>query len=78
MKPLLHFGSAGRNGGGRTVADDSAGGWRILSGVECGACSSRGGDTLCLDTGRPVQLRTRSAGGQPAINGRVETAQAEE
>jgi hypothetical protein len=51
---------------------------RILSGMECGTSGFRGGDTLGMGAGSDLRLRTRSAGGQPAIDGRVETAQAEE
>jgi hypothetical protein len=34
------------------------------------------GTTLGLDTGRHLQFRTRSAGGQPALNGGIEASQA--
>src|SRR6202040_598497 len=75
MEPLLHSGSGGGNAGGGTVAYDAAAHYRILSGIECGSSGFRGGDTLSMGAGSHLRLRTRSAGGQPAINGRVETAQ---
>src|SRR5690349_24760664 len=75
MEPLLHSGSGGGNAGGRTVAYDAGGHCRILSGIEWGSSGFRSGDTLSLGAGSHLRLGTRSAGGQPAINGRVETAQ---
>src|SRR4030088_1872333 len=64
--------------GGGTVAYDAGGHCRILSGIACGSSGFGGGDTLSMGAASHLRLRTRSAGGQPAINGRVETAQTEE
>src|SRR6266852_1218762 len=67
MEPLLHSGSGGGNAGGGTVAYDAAAHCRILSGIECGASGFRGGDALSMGAGSHLRLRTRSAGGQPAV-----------
>jgi hypothetical protein len=42
------------------------------------ASGFRGGDTLGMGAGSHPRLRTRSAGGQPAVNGRIEASQAQE
>ena len=50
----------------------------FFAGIECGAGSGGSGDALRLGAGSNLRLRARSAGGQPAVNGRVEASQAEE
>jgi len=72
------LGLEGGNAGGGTAAYDAAAHCRILSGIECSASGFRGGDTLCMGAGNHLQLRTRSAGGQPPLNGRIEASQAQE
>ena len=46
----------------------------LLPGVECGAGGGGGGDTLGMSAGSPPRLRARGAGGQPAVNGRIEAS----
>jgi len=50
---------------------------RIFPGIKCGAGGGGGGDTLGLGSGSRPQLRARGAGGESAVNGGIEAAQAE-
>ena len=59
----------------RTTEEDLA---SFFQGVECGACGGGGGDTLGMGAGSHLRLRARSAGGQPAVDGRIEASQAQE
>ena len=51
---------------------------RVFPGHNAGAGSDRSGDTFGLGAGNHRRLWTRGAGGEPAADGGVETAQAQE
>jgi hypothetical protein len=53
----------------RTTQEDLA---TFFQGLNGGACGGGGGDTFGMGAGSHQRLRARSAGGQPAVNGRIE------
>src|SRR6266478_8395398 len=62
----------------RTVADNAGRCKGVLPGIDRGAGSDRSRNSLGLGAGRDHRVGTRGAGGQPAVDGRVEASQAEE
>ena len=78
MEPLLHIGLEGERLSDRQVGDKAGGCSRVLWGHNAGAGGDRSGDPFGLGAGNHRRLWTRGAGGQPAVDGGVETAQAQE
>src|SRR3989449_6276112 len=78
LESILHSWFGGRNAGRRTVADNAGRCKGVLRGIDRGAGSDRSRNALGLDAGGDHRVGTRGAGGQPAVDGRVEASQAEE
>src|ERR1035441_5609656 len=78
LESVLHSGFGGRNAGRRTIANDTGRCWGVFPSVDGDAGSYGSRNSLGLGAGRDHRVGTRGAGGQPAVNGRVEASQAEE
>ena len=78
LEQLLHLGIGRRNSGRGAIGNNARGFRGVLPKHGCGASGNGSRDTLGLGVRCRCELRTRSAGGQSAANGRTEAAQTEE
>ena len=72
LESVLHSWFGGRNTGRRTVANDAGRCRRVLPGINGDAGSHRSGNSPGLGR-RDHTVGTRGTGGQPAVDGRVES-----
>src|SRR5215467_5582443 len=74
----VDFGFARGDAKRRAATDEGSRSGRVLPGLTAGAGGDGSGDALCLDAGNHRGRGTRGGGGQPAADGGVETAEAQE